>query len=289
MNKNAPVFSVVDSHRIGIAANLSPLVLFRSIFLNRYLIAQLAMREVTARYRGTQLGMFWSVINPLLLLAVYTFVFCGIFKAKWSTDGPQSYFSFALILFAGLTAFNLFGEIVNRAPTLVLSCPNYVKKVVFPLEILPVISLVTALSTFFASFFVLIAGQIILQGIPSWTILLFPFTLLPLLLLALALGWFLSSLGVFIRDIGQSIAFVLQVLIFITPVFYPISSIHGSLRSVLIYNPLTIAVEDFRQVVLFGQIPDYKVLLVATAMSLVLCQLGYAFFMTTKKGFADVI
>lgn len=288
-DRREPLLSVVDSRRPGLAANLSPLTWMRSIAAYRSLIWQLALRDVRARYRGTHLGLLWSLLTPLLLLAVYTFVFCGVMKAKWNAAEPENYFAFALTLFAGLTAFNLFSETLARAPGLVLNCPNYVKKVVFPLEILPVISVLTALCTFIASFAVLVIGQCAIQGAPSWTIALFPLTLLPAILLALGLGWLLASVGVFLRDIGQSIGLVMQLLVFMTPVFYPVSAIPPSLRPVLVYNPLAVSVESFRQVVLWGQLPDWPMLAVASAIGLLVCQLGFAFFMRTKKAFADVL
>ncbi len=284
-----PAVTVVDSRRPSVIANLSPLKMIGSVSACWPLIWRLAMRDASARYRGAQLGLLWSILNPLLLLAVYTYVFCVVMKAKWNGAGPENYFSFALTLFAGLTAFNIFSEVVSRAPSLVLSCPNYVKKVVFPLEILPVIALVVALTTFFASFIVLVPAMLILQGVPSWTILLYPLALLPLILLALGLGWLLASLGVFLRDIGQSISLVLQLLVFMTPIFYPVSAIPHALRPVLVYNPLAVGVESFRRVVLWGQQPDWTMLAAATLIGLVCCQLGYAFFMVTKKAFADVI
>ena len=288
-----PVITVVDAHKVSLSAHLSPLAMLRSVLKNRALVRQLAWREISARYRGTQLGLFWSVLNPLLMLSVYTYVFCGVMKVQLDTPegaaGSNNYFSYALKLFAGLTAFNLFSEVVSRAPMLVISCPNYVKKVVFPLEILPLIALGTAASTFFASLLVLIAAELLLQGSIPWTVVFFPAAILPLVLLALALGWLLSSLGVFLRDIGQSIAFVMQLLIFMTPVFYPVEAIPAGLRPILTYSPLTISVESFRQVVLWGQQPDWTLLAIATVSGLLCCQLGFAFFMKTKKAFADVI
>jgi len=281
--------SYIDTRPVRISDHLMPFKAFRNIARHRHLISQLVWREVLARYRGTQLGFAWSFLNPLLLLVVYTYVFCVVLKAQWPNDGQQSYFSFALTLFVGLTAFNVFTEILMRAPTLVLSCPNYVKRVVFPLEVLVVIILCSALVTFATSFITVLIAEVVLQGVPSWTIVLFPITLLPILLLALGFGWLLASIGVFLRDIGQSVGLIVQVLSFTTPIFYPVTSIPRSLRSVMLYNPLATSVEAFRCVMLWGKQPNWVELGFAIAFGLVCCQLGYAFFMCTKKAFADVI
>lgn len=322
LSKNLEVVTIVDSRNESILRYLSPLALIRSIVGNRQLIWQLAWREVNARYRGTQLGLAWSFLNPLLLLVVYTYVFSSVLHAKWTSDpnDPPSFFSFAIILFAGMTAFNIFTEVIARAPSLIVSCPNYVKRVVFPLEAQVMVALSSALVTFCAGFAILMICQI-LQGpmqtlfgvenkeyhqilgwavvrvgdgnlvhhVVGWTILLVPVAILPLILLAMGFGWLLASLGVFLRDIGQSVGLIVQILSFITPIFYPVEAIPLPLQPIMIYNPLTAAVDSFRRVVIWGKLPHWPTLITSIVAGLVCCQLGYAFFMRTKKAFADVI
>lgn len=281
--------TVINSTRPGVWTFLSPLLLLRAIAAPRYLIAQLAWREVRARYHGTSLGILWSFLTPLLLLAVYTFVFSVVLKARWGIGGAENHFTFALTLFAGLIAFTIFSDVVGRAPSMVLNNPNYVKKVVFPLEILPVVTITAVLVQALMSFAILLIAKLVLQGSVTPWLALFPLTLLPSALLALGFGWFLASLGVFLRDIGPVVALGLQVLIFMTPIFYPITVVPERLRPLLFFNPLTASVECFRQVVLWDRAPDWGLLGAATLLGLLCCQLGFAFFMRTKKAFADVI
>jgi len=283
--------SIVTSAKPSVWTFLSPAALLRSIIAPRYLILQLAWREVRARYHGTYLGILWSFLNPLLLLVVYTYVFSVLLGAKWGTN--PDHFAFALTLFAGLIAFSVFSEVVGRAPALVLSNPNYVKRVVFPLEILPVVALTAVLVQSLMTLVILVAAKVVLQGALTPHVLLFPLTLLPVALLALGIGWFLASLGVFVRDIGPVVALAVQVLMFVTPIFYPLEVplriLPDPLKFILISNPLTVSVESFRDVVLRGASPNWLELGSAAIVGLVCCQLGFAFFMRTKKAFADVI
>lgn len=283
------VVTLINSAKPSVWTFLSPLVLLRAIVAQRYLVMQLAWREVKARYHGTSLGIVWSFLTPLLLLAVYTFVFSVVLKARWGVGGVDNHYTFALTLFAGLIAFTVFGDVVGRAPYLVLNSPNYVKKVVFPLEILPVVTITAVLLQALMSFAILFVAKLALQGSVTPWLALFPLTLLPAALLALGFGWFLASLGVFLRDIGPVVALALQVLMFVTPIFYPITVVPERLRPILYFNPLTVSVECFRQVVLWDRAPDWGLLGAATLLGLLCCQLGFAFFMRTKKAFADVI
>jgi len=281
--------TIVDSRQPALSAYFSTIRMARSLIGNRQLIWQLAWRDIEARYRGTQLGLLWSLLTPLLMLSVYTVVFCGILGAQWNDGGQHTFFSFALIAFAGLIAFNMFTEIISRAPTLIISCPNYVKKIVFPLEVLVAVAVLSALVTFFASFAILILASLILKGLPPWTIIFFPVAILPLALFSIGAGWLLASLGVYLRDIGQAVLVATQVLMFMTPIFYPLEQVPNWLQPIMRYSPLTICVENFRQVVLWGKLPNARTLAMATLTGLLCAQVGYAFFMKTKKGFADVL
>ena len=268
---------------------LNPLHLVRNLWHHRELIRQFTRREVEGRYRGSFLGLFWSFLNPLVMLLIYTFVFGIVFKARWPNAKTGNLGEFAITLFCGLIAFNLFAECVNRASGLIVGVPNYVKKVVFPLEILPVSLLGSALFHALVSLAILLIFHLLVAGTMSWTILLLPLVMLPLIFLSLGLSWLLASLGVFVRDVSYTVGLVVQVLFFLTPIFYPYESVPRSVQLIIRLNPLASIVNNFRQVIIWGEAPSwvgFPLWLLATG---VFMMLGYAWFMKTKKAFADVI
>ncbi|MEG5265969.1 ABC transporter permease [Pseudomonas sp. JDS28PS106] len=265
-----------------------PVTLASSLWTNRSLIAQMTKREVIGRYRGSVMGLTWSFFNPVLMLAVYTFVFSEIFSARWvGVDTGKG--GFAILLFVGMIVHGLFAECANRAPSLVMANSNYVKKVVFPLEILPVITLGSALFHSCVSLLVLVAAQLLILNTLYWTSLLFPLVLLPLILGTLGVCWLLASLGVYLRDVGQVITVLTTVLLFLSPVLYPMAALPEAYRPWLQLNPLTYIIEESRNVLLFGGMPDWSDWGVALLISLVMAVMGFWFFQKTRKGFADVI
>jgi len=267
---------------------LTPLAVFHSLFRHRQLILQLTKREVVGRYRGSYFGLLWSLINPLLMLAVYAFFFGVVFKARWG-EGVASKTDFALVLFAGLIVFNLFAECVSRAPGLILANVNYVKKVIFPLEILPWVAMGAALFHAAISMVVLTAMYAALYQSVPWTIVFLPIVLFPFLLMVMGLSWFLASVGVFVRDIGQLIGMVVTSLLFLSPIFFPITALDAGLRPYLYLSPLTLIVEQVRAVLIWGQVPEWRSLTLYTLVSLVVAWLGLIWFQKTRKGFADVL
>jgi lipopolysaccharide transport system permease protein len=269
---------------------INPTLPWIGIWQRRDLVWQFTMREVAGRYKGLSFGVLWSFLNPLFMLAIYTFVFSYVMKAKWNIPGSESSGpQFALTLFCGLSMFNIFSECFVRAPGLVLGNPNYVKKVVFPLEILPVAVLGSALTHAMISFALLIVAVLIFMNTLSWTALLFPVMLLPLIFLSLGMGWFLSALGVFLRDIGYAINLLSQALVFVTPVFFPASAVGEKYRWLMDINPLSAVVENGRRVLLWQTMPDWIWLAKSLLFSVVFMQIGYMFFMKSKKAFADVL
>ena len=268
--------------------SISPKEMAASLWRNRSLIKALAQREVVGRYRGSVMGILWSFFNPVFMLLVYTFVFSVIFKARWS-GGSDSKTEFALILFAGLIVFNLFAECFNRAPGLILANVNYVKKVVFPLEILPWVALGSALFHALISLGVWLIAYLILFGVPHITVLLFPLVILPLLLLIIGLTWALASLGVYLRDVSQFIGILTTVLMFLSPIFYPASALPEAYRHLLLLNPLTPVIEQARDVLFWGKVPDMTILSIYLLMTAFIAWLGFAWFQKTRKGFADVL
>lgn len=246
------------------------------------------MRDVIGRYNGSFLGLLWSLFNPLLMLAVYTFAFGFIFKSRWSGLGNDPY-AFALALFPALLVFNYFSECVNRAPSLVTGNPSYVKKVVFPLELLAVVAALSALFHFCVGFVVWCAAYVLIEGSLHATVFLVPLVALPLFLFSLGVTWILASLGVFLRDVQQVVGVMTSALIFLSPVFYALDSIPERFRGVVQANPLTYFVESTRDVMVFGKTLPLGSWIVVMVFSFAVACLGAWWFQMTRKGFADVL
>lgn len=261
-----------------------------SIVGHRRLILDLTRREVAGRYRGSVGSLLWSFAHPLLMLAVYTFVFAVVFKARWggATHDAQGG-SFAVILFMGLIVHGLFADCINRSPTVILANVNYVKRVIFPLEILPVVALGTAIFHAAVSLVILLAFQLATMGRIEVQVLWLPVVLAPLLLLTLGVSWFLAATGVYLRDVGQVTGVLTTVLLFLSPVFYPASALPEEYRRWLHLNPLTFVIEQARAVVLWGQTPDLSGLLVYLAFALLAVAVGFWWFQRSRPGFADVL
>lgn len=266
----------------------TPTELLSSLWHHRALIMASAKREVLGRYRGSSLGLLWSFFNPVLMLAVYTFVFSEVFKARWSA-GSETKTEFALVLFAGLIVFNLFADCINRAPALILSNVNYVKKVVFPLEILPVVGVLSALFHGAISLGVWLLAYLVLFGMPHETALYLPLIILPFVFFIMGLSWALASLGVYLRDVGQFIGIITTLLMFLSPIFYPATALPVSYRYLIFLNPLTPVIEQTRAVLYFGESPDFSMLALYWSATLLIAWLGFACFQKTRKGFADVL
>jgi lipopolysaccharide transport system permease protein len=267
----------------------SLMALISSMVNNRHLIYQMTKREVIGRYKGSLFGIFWSFFNPILMLAIYTFVFTVVFKARWSMVSNDSKWNFALMIFVGMIVFGAFSEAVNRAPTIIINNANYVKKVIFPLDILPVIGLGASLFHALISLFVLVGAYFALNGYINWTAIFIPLIFLPLALLTLGISWLLASLGVYMRDVGQTIAILISILTFLSPVFYPIDALPVEYQSWMMINPLSFIIEQARAVLILGKLPNWFGLMLYTIFSLLVTMLGFSWFQRTRKGFADVL
>ena len=252
------------------------------------LIRQFAGREVHARYRQSWLGAIWLVLTPLAMLGIYTLVFRHVMRVRWQ-DLDEGNLSFALRIYAGLAVFNFFAECVNRAPNLVRDQPHLVKKVVFPLEILPWVGLGAALFHGAVSFGVWLIAYMVFFGLPHATILYLPLILLPFGLFIMGLSWALASLGVYLRDVGQFIGLLTTVLMFLSPIFYPASALPEGYRAMLYMNPLTPVIEQTRDILFWGKAPDFGMLGVYLIATSAIAWLGFAWFQKTRKGFADVL
>jgi lipopolysaccharide transport system permease protein len=268
----------------------NPLTGVAALWRHRHLILELARRDVVGRYRGSVMGLAWSFLNPLLMLAAYTFVFGAIFQARWPerTLG-QSKIEFALILFAGLIVHSIMADCFNRAPTLITGNANYVKKVVFPLEVLPVVALLSAVFHAFVSTMVLVIALLAVVGHLPLTAVAFPVVLLPFIIGLAGGAWLLASLGVFLRDVGQSVGVVVMLLMFLSPIFFPLSAVPAEFRAVVMFNPLTYFVEAARDSLLWGVWPRWGAWLTALVAGTALALGGLWWFQKTRKGFADVL
>lgn len=276
----------MNPHKIHRAA---PSDLIASLWRHRELVRKLIRHEIAGRYRGSALGLGWSLITPILMLAVYTFVFSFVFKARWGEGAGDSRTEFAIILFVGLIVYGLFAEVLNRSPGLIVANVNYVKKVVFPLEIIPAYALGAAIFHSIVSLCVLLIAFLLINGFLHWTAIFTPLVLAPFVILTLGFAWILASLGVFVRDIGQAIGLVTTVLMFLSPVFYPMSALPERVQLLLLLNPLTFVIEQCRAVLVFGQLPDWIGLGIYTVVSLLVAWVGFWWFQNTRKGFADVL
>lgn len=264
---------------------IPPLRISANIWRNRYLLGQLIKRDVLLRYRGAIFGVLWIFLSPLIMLAIFAFIFGQIFQARWPQQDEN--IPFWLLLYSGLIAFNIFSETVSRSPTSVRGYPSFVKKIIFPVGILPVVPLGAALVHGGFNYMILIAA-LALVGHLHAGILLFPLLVTPLILLALGLSWFLAAWGVFLRDLTQIVPVFLQMLLFLSPVFYPISAVPDALRPIYQYNPLGTVIETARATVT-GQPVEWGAWGIALGFCLLAAILGYAFFQHSRDEFADVL
>lgn len=261
----------------------------RQSWLQRSLFLKLLRRDFAERYRGSYLGVLWSLLLPLLSLLVFTFFFGVIFKMRWAGQSEGSLVGLALVLFIGMALYGFLAECFTRAPGLILGHPNYVKNVIFPLEMLPAVMVASALLLLAATLSIILALQLALGGGLSWTVLLLPLALLPLVLFVLGVSWFLASLGVYIRDIQPLIGPLVQLMMFLSPVFYPMAALPEAMRPWLQLNPLALAIEQARGIILSGQPPAWMPYLLSLGASSLVALLGVYWFARTRQGFADVL
>lgn len=275
------------------AHTTSPVALLKNLWLQRSLIATLTRREVEGRYKGSIFGSLWSLLTPLMILGVFTFVFGDIFQAKWNSKGnaaqEQGRLDFAAALFIGLLLYNFFAECLSKAPTLITQNPNYVKKIVFPLEVLPITTTLAAL------FHLCIAYLLVLLLIAfsgwqlTWSAAYAPIIIAPLIIIVLGLSWGLAAIGVYLRDVGQIISPLLTAIMFLSPIFYPLSSVSEKFLPLYLINPLTFTVEQTRNALLHGASPNWYGWLIYSIIALSMAYVGYFLFQKTRHGFSDVI
>ncbi|MGA0588039.1 ABC transporter permease [Dyella sp. KRB-257] len=269
--------------------SLSPMSAIDSFRKHRKLIYQLAKREVIGRYRGSIAGLAWSFFNPLLMLAVYTFVFSYVMKARWGTSVGGDRSEFAVILFVGIMVHGFLTECISRGPMLILSNASYVKKVIFPLEILNWSAVASSFFHMVITLLVLLCVQYLFMGHIPLTVFYFPLVIFPIVILAYGFTAFFAALGVYYRDLSQVTGIIATVMLFMSPALYPISSLPLKLQKIIYLNPLTFMIEQSRNVLLWGLPPDWIGLLEYFIGSIIFAYLGYLWFQLTRRGFADVV
>lgn len=270
-----------------IARAIHPL---RSLSTHRFMIIELTKREILGRYRGASFGLMWSLISPFLMLMVYTFAFENILKNHWpSREAGTGTGSFAIILFVGIIIHGFFAECFSRSPTLITGNANYVKKVVFPLEILPLPVILSALFHASMNAGVLLVLLIVIEGAVPATAFFLPLVIAPLVVLVLGLTWGLSALGVYFRDISQITGVISTALLFTSSAIIPTEVVSEKYRFIFELNPLTIIIDQARNIVLWGLMPNFSALGLYLLAAILFTYCGYAWFMATRKGFADVL
>jgi len=267
---------------------IDPLSPYRALSRHFALVVQMARRDVVGRYRGSFVGLLWSFFNPLLMLLIYTFVFGVIFNSRWNAQ-VTGHFEFAIILFAGLNINSMFAECANRAPTLIVENTNFVKKVVFPLEILSWSALGSALFHLLVSTIVLLIILLFVKGSLPWTIILFPIVVACFLPFVAGTIWLLASLGVFLRDLKQATGIITTALMFLAPILYPKEFIPEPYRDWMYLNPLTVIVEASQDVLVWGRPPSWVHLGFYAVPACLFAWLAFAWFERSRKGFADVL
>jgi lipopolysaccharide transport system permease protein len=251
------------------------------------LIFSLAKRDLLTRYKGSVLGIVWAVLTPVVMIAIFTFIFAGVFGASF---GPNhSNWEYALYLFCGLVPWMMFQETLQQSTNTIVSHANLVKRVVFPLETLPVALTFSSLGNqLFATVALLLATVFVRHQVPL-TALWFPLVLIPQLLLTLGAAWLIASLGVFLRDIVQGVSLLLMAWMYLTPIIYPESMVPERFRQFINLNPFTPLVRSYRRIFLDGLGPDWSGLAYFTIIAIVTFVFGYWWFARTRKNFADVI
>ncbi|ENM5843774.1 ABC transporter permease [Vibrio mimicus] len=260
----------------------------KEFLYNKTLLKQLMIRDFTSRYKSGALGLAWAMINPLLMLGLYSFVFVAVFQMRWGVNDTSGH-NFVLLLFTGILVHGLFSEFVVRAPNLITSNPSYVKKVVFPLELIPLTPILGAIVNFCLGLTLVLIMQFWINGEFSLYVLLIPIIILPFIILLIGVSYIFSSLGVYFRDLSQISGLISTIAIFASPVLFPMENVPDAYRNLLYLNPITLVVEQLREVIVLGQLPNLVNLTIYSGISISILIVGIFWFKIVKKGFSDVL
>jgi len=267
-----------------------PVDIYQSLVGNRLLLWQFVVRNIRARHKGSYLGVVWMVLNPLLMMSLYSFVFGVIFNGRYDANSSETAVDYALGIFLSLTIFQLIAEVMGVSTTIILGNSNIVKRVVFPLEILPVSQVGASIYHFLISISLVFLGIIVFGKELSWHAVLLPVLIFPVILFSLGLGWFFSAIGVFVRDIGQLMQFLTLALMYCSAIFYPIDRvIVAGFYPVLKFNPLAHIIEQSRRIVLWNDPLQIQPVIYVYCSAFAVFFFGYFVFNRLKKGFADVL
>ncbi|MCZ4294802.1 ABC transporter permease [Vibrio sinaloensis] len=265
-----------------------PISMMSDVVRSKALLKQLMVRDFTSRYKSGALGLAWTMINPLLMLALYSFVFVAVFQMRWGVNDTSGH-NFILLLFTGILVHGLFSEFITRAPTLIVSNPAYVKKVVFPLELIPLTPLLSAVVNFTLGMTLVLLMQLLVNGSLSIYIFFAPVILVPFVILLIGVSYIFSSLGVYFRDLNQISGLISTIAMFASPVLFPMENVPEAYRNLLYLNPITLIVEQLRQVIILGEAPNMNYILMYAFVSVLILIFGMMWFKIVKKGFSDVL
>ena len=255
---------------------------------NSYLLQQLIIKDFREKYKGSLLGVMWSFMIPLFMMVIYTFVFSEIFQPVWSTQ-PSSKFEYALIIFCGLSAFNMFSEVMTRSVGIVTGNVNYVKKVIFPLELLPLAVCTVAFVNCVISYGILLIANLILTHVVYITSIELCLLFIPLFMTCLGVSYALAALSVYFRDIVNAISILVMILMYVSPIFYSLEAAPRQFRYIAAINPLAYIIENARSVCIYGQHMNRNSYMVSMVVSVVILLVGYQIFVRLKAGFADIL
>ena len=264
------------------------LELLSSTRTNHFVLSQLTKTEILTRYRGSVLGLAWSVLNPLFMLVVYSLVFDFLLKVRWAVKTPEET-PYALALFAGILVHAFFSDCLVQSTTAISKNANFVKKIVFPLEVLPIVTVTSAVFNLFLSIVIFLIAIVFFGNTLHFSLLLIPIVLLPFIIFVLGMSYMLAAVGVYIKDVSQVAGMLSMMFLFLSPVLYPLSILPAKIQAIAMLNPLSFIIEQLRAVALNGNMLDWQGYLIYLMVSLLFLSLGYAIFQRTRKGFADVI
>jgi lipopolysaccharide transport system permease protein len=260
---------------------------FLNVFLNRHLLKTLVVRDIHAKYRETIFGYWWLVIYPVLMLSTYSFIFGGIFQSRWLNQGGMS--DFVAMLYCGLIIFGIFSDAITRSTTIIRSQANFVKKIIFPLEILPLVIVGSAVYSALVSLGLLVLLLLVTKFSIPLTAVFIPLIFIPFIILVAGLTWLLASLGVFFPDMTQLVSVSTTILLFLSPVFFPLESVPALIEPFMMFNPLTFPIVELRNILLLAQQPDWYGIFIYSVVALVVASVGLWLFQNTRSAFSDVI
>ncbi|OBZ07845.1 hypothetical protein A8L34_24750 [Bacillus sp. FJAT-27264] len=263
---------------------------FFNLYKSKDLLVELTKRDFQQRYKGSVLGVIWAMLSPLLMLGVYSFIFVSVFKSKWGDSSIQDgNMLYTMMIFAGLIPFQIFSESVNRSVNVLSQSSNYIKKVVIPIEIIPFSIVFSTIINSFFSVALLVIGKIMFLSTPNWTFIFIPLILIPIMILSLGASLIVAALGIYLRDLVYVVGLLVNILFYMSPIFYSAEAIPERFRFFIHLNPIAPIITQFRNVFINGQLFSVSSYITSLLVSIIVFLLGLSIFNYLRKGFADVI